>query len=181
MNVETKSGTERFIYEYHAYDHQKAFYESRLTYRLLGGAAGPGKTSSYRRPHAELQSVQFAGCAASSYPHFAAHASQARIHRHYSFSRENPQGTLSRIQRAEAHRNLAEWINNPIRLDAIRARRMGLARPVVQDCLRRTYRVHISSVAEHLRLESVSRFATKHQGRCDQPYRHRSTMGGICS
>ena len=51
MNVETKSGTERFIYEYHAYDHQKAFHESRLTYRLLGGAAGPGKTLALIEDH----------------------------------------------------------------------------------------------------------------------------------
>lgn len=35
---------ERFLYEYNAYPHQKAFHESPLRHRLLGGAAGPGKT-----------------------------------------------------------------------------------------------------------------------------------------
>lgn len=35
---------ESFIFEFQAYDHQKAFLESPLPHRLSGGAAGPGKT-----------------------------------------------------------------------------------------------------------------------------------------
>ena len=40
------SGTERFLkdFTYEAYPHQKAFHESLCRFRLLGGAAGPGKT-----------------------------------------------------------------------------------------------------------------------------------------
>lgn len=38
------TGVERFLYRYNAYPHQKAFHESPLRHRLLGGAAGPGKT-----------------------------------------------------------------------------------------------------------------------------------------
>lgn len=38
------NGVERFTYEYMAYPHQKAFHESTAKHRLLGGAAGPGKT-----------------------------------------------------------------------------------------------------------------------------------------
>jgi hypothetical protein len=91
MNEETKSGTERFIYGYHAYDSPESV--SRITTDLPASrrSCWPWQNpSSYRRPHAELQSVQFAGRAASSYSHFASHTSQARIHRHYSFSRKNP-------------------------------------------------------------------------------------------
>lgn len=42
--ITSTSGVERFTFEYFAYPHQKAFHESRARYRLLGGAAGPGKT-----------------------------------------------------------------------------------------------------------------------------------------
>lgn len=40
--IEVVSGIQR--YEYHAYPHQKRFHESTCPHRLVGGAAGPGKT-----------------------------------------------------------------------------------------------------------------------------------------
>jgi len=42
MSATVTSGADKFFYE--AYPHQKAFHESHAPYRLLGGAAGPGKT-----------------------------------------------------------------------------------------------------------------------------------------
>lgn len=47
--IETVNGVQR--YEYHAYPHQKAFHESTCKFRLLGGAAGPGKTLALIEDH----------------------------------------------------------------------------------------------------------------------------------
>lgn len=44
MSATATSGLERFIFHYDAYPHQDAFHRSRAPRRLLGGAAGPGKT-----------------------------------------------------------------------------------------------------------------------------------------
>ena len=41
---EVIDNVDRFVFTYEAYPHQKAFHESTCRYRLLGGAAGPGKT-----------------------------------------------------------------------------------------------------------------------------------------
>ena len=49
---------ERFVYRYEAYPHQKAFHESRAPRRLLGGAAGPGKTLALIEDHM-LSCAQF--------------------------------------------------------------------------------------------------------------------------
>lgn len=40
--LEVIDGVQRFVYQ--AFPHQKAFHESNCRHRLLGGAAGPGKT-----------------------------------------------------------------------------------------------------------------------------------------
>lgn len=42
--MKAETGLDRFLYTYSAYPHQKAFHESPAKHRLLGGAAGPGKT-----------------------------------------------------------------------------------------------------------------------------------------
>jgi len=47
--IQTENGIQR--YEYHAYPHQKAFHESTCKFRLLGGAAGPGKTLALIEDH----------------------------------------------------------------------------------------------------------------------------------
>ena len=46
MSTTITSGVERFAMDYHyeAFPHQQAFHESPARHRLLGGAAGPGKT-----------------------------------------------------------------------------------------------------------------------------------------
>ncbi len=49
--IEVIDGVERFIHRYDAYPHQKAFHESRAKHRLLGGAAGPGKTLALIEDH----------------------------------------------------------------------------------------------------------------------------------
>jgi hypothetical protein len=49
MSSTVTSGIERFFYE--AYPHQKLFHESKARYRLLGGAAGPGKTFALLMDH----------------------------------------------------------------------------------------------------------------------------------
>lgn len=49
--IEVIDGVERFIHRYEAYPHQKAFHESRAKHRLLGGAAGPGKTLALIEDH----------------------------------------------------------------------------------------------------------------------------------
>jgi hypothetical protein len=49
VTVETANGVER--YHYNAYPHQKAFHESLAPHRLLGGAAGPGKTLALIEDH----------------------------------------------------------------------------------------------------------------------------------
>lgn len=45
------NGVERYQYHYKAHPHQKAFHESHLPHRLLGGAAGPGKTLALIEDH----------------------------------------------------------------------------------------------------------------------------------
>jgi hypothetical protein len=47
--IETLDGIARYAYK--AYPHQKAFHESRHKHRLLGGAAGPGKTLALIEDH----------------------------------------------------------------------------------------------------------------------------------
>lgn len=47
--IEVIDGMQRYLYE--AYPHQKAFHESRARHRLLGGAAGPGKTLALIQDH----------------------------------------------------------------------------------------------------------------------------------
>lgn len=47
--IEVESGIAR--YKYKAYAHQKAFHESACKHRLLGGAAGPGKTLALLEDH----------------------------------------------------------------------------------------------------------------------------------
>ncbi len=47
----TTDGMDRYVYDYFAYPHQKAFHESRAKHRLLGGAAGPGKTLALIEDH----------------------------------------------------------------------------------------------------------------------------------
>jgi hypothetical protein len=47
--ITVESGIER--YEYKALPHQKAFHESTAKFRLLGGAAGPGKTLALLEDH----------------------------------------------------------------------------------------------------------------------------------
>src|ERR1700722_1235309 len=49
--MKAETGAERFLYKYTAYPHQKAFHESKARYRLLGGAAGPGKTLALLLDH----------------------------------------------------------------------------------------------------------------------------------
>lgn len=51
MSATLTSGVERFIHRYDAYPHQKLFHESRVKHRLLGGAAGPGKTLALIEDH----------------------------------------------------------------------------------------------------------------------------------
>ena len=47
--IETMDGVARYLYK--AYPHQKAFHESKCKHRLLGGAAGPGKTLALIEDH----------------------------------------------------------------------------------------------------------------------------------
>src|SRR6266567_3411971 len=47
--IETMDGVARYLYK--AYPHQKAFHESTYKHRLLGGAAGPGKTLALIMEH----------------------------------------------------------------------------------------------------------------------------------
>lgn len=47
--IEVADGIARYFYK--AYPHQKAFHESPLPHRLLGGAAGPGKTLALIEDH----------------------------------------------------------------------------------------------------------------------------------
>jgi hypothetical protein len=42
--VQVSDAVDRFVYRWDPYPHQKAFHGSRAQHRLLGGAAGPGKT-----------------------------------------------------------------------------------------------------------------------------------------
>jgi len=49
--LEAANGVERYQYHYRAYAHQKAFHESLAPHRLLGGAAGPGKTLALIEDH----------------------------------------------------------------------------------------------------------------------------------
>jgi hypothetical protein len=49
MSASVTSGLERFVYE--AFPHQLAFHSSPLKHRLLGGAAGPGKTFALIMDH----------------------------------------------------------------------------------------------------------------------------------
>lgn len=49
MSATVTNGVDRFIYE--AYPHQLAFHASPLPHRLLGGAAGPGKTFALIMDH----------------------------------------------------------------------------------------------------------------------------------
>ncbi len=51
MPLKVIDGVQRFVYEYFAYPHQKAFHESTAKFRLLGGAAGPGKTLALLMDH----------------------------------------------------------------------------------------------------------------------------------
>ncbi len=53
MSIRATSGLERFAtdFGYQAYRHQKAFHESPARHRLLGGAAGPGKTFALIMDH----------------------------------------------------------------------------------------------------------------------------------
>lgn len=47
--IHVEDGIARYAYK--AYDHQKAFHESPCKHRLLGGAAGPGKTLALIEDH----------------------------------------------------------------------------------------------------------------------------------
>lgn len=47
--IEVANGIARYAYK--AYDHQRAFHESECKHRLLGGAAGPGKTLALIEDH----------------------------------------------------------------------------------------------------------------------------------
>src|SRR5499427_10219275 len=49
--LQSTSPLDRFLYDYQAYPHQKAFHQSLCKYRLLGGAAGPGKTLALIEDH----------------------------------------------------------------------------------------------------------------------------------
>ena len=49
MTTAVTTGLERFFYD--AYPHQSAFHASRARHRLLGGAAGPGKTYALLMDH----------------------------------------------------------------------------------------------------------------------------------
>lgn len=49
--IEVIDGVQRFLHRYEAYPHQKAFHESKARHRLLGGAAGPGKTLALIEDH----------------------------------------------------------------------------------------------------------------------------------
>src|SRR5215472_10582121 len=51
VSLEAANGVERYQYHYNAYPHQKAFHESLAPHRLLGGAAGPGKTLALIEDH----------------------------------------------------------------------------------------------------------------------------------
>ena len=53
MSAVVSSGVERFAveFDYQAYPHQLAFHESPARHRLLGGAAGPGKTLALIMDH----------------------------------------------------------------------------------------------------------------------------------
>src|SRR5215471_12626822 len=53
MTATVTSGLDRFAAElhYHAYSHQVAFHASPVRHRLLGGAAGPGKTFALIMDH----------------------------------------------------------------------------------------------------------------------------------
>jgi hypothetical protein len=53
MSATLTSGQERFAaqFKYEAYPHQQAFHESPVRHRLLGGAAGPGKTLALIMDH----------------------------------------------------------------------------------------------------------------------------------
>jgi hypothetical protein len=53
MSGRITSGLERFAaeFKYRAYDHQLAFHQSTAPHRLLGGAAGPGKTLALIMDH----------------------------------------------------------------------------------------------------------------------------------
>ncbi|PYU18350.1 MAG: hypothetical protein DMG32_26330 [Acidobacteria bacterium] len=51
MSIVVNDSVEQFIYRYEAYPHQKAFHESPKPHRLLGGAAGPGKTLALIEDH----------------------------------------------------------------------------------------------------------------------------------
>lgn len=49
--ISVSDPVESFVYHYQAYDHQKKFHESAQPHRLLGGAAGPGKTLALLEDH----------------------------------------------------------------------------------------------------------------------------------
>jgi hypothetical protein len=51
MSIVVNDSAEQFVYRYEAYPHQKAFHESPKPHRLLGGAAGPGKTLALIEDH----------------------------------------------------------------------------------------------------------------------------------
>jgi hypothetical protein len=51
MSATLTTGVERFIHRYNAYPHQDAFHRSRAKHKLLGGAAGPGKTLALIEDH----------------------------------------------------------------------------------------------------------------------------------
>lgn len=53
MTSRVTGGIDRFASDFHyeAYAHQRAFHESRARHRLLGGAAGPGKTFALIMDH----------------------------------------------------------------------------------------------------------------------------------
>src|ERR1043166_2626852 len=51
MAATVTTGLDRFVFDYTALPHQKIFHESPKKFRLLGGAAGPGKTLALIMDH----------------------------------------------------------------------------------------------------------------------------------
>lgn len=49
--IEIMDGVQTFLHRYNAYPHQDAFHRSLAKHRLLGGAAGPGKTLALIEDH----------------------------------------------------------------------------------------------------------------------------------
>src|ERR1700723_1552780 len=74
--------------------------------------------------------------------------------------------------------HLEEWLDDAVRFNAARARRLGMAKPMVQQKLRRTDRIHLPAVAKHLGMESLSGFEMVYEGRSDKPGGNRRAVGG---